>query len=359
VIKPKKNTGRTLSALITYTSAAAGEGQVLNSALQGMQYLPKAVLIHCCVLVALLGWLLILRRYRHDKRAACLFLVSTAALGPIGYLGAVLSILVWRLAAHTSAERLDAYYSSLFGAKEDAAQELYKNLTFGREKPGQYVSTTAVIDVLRWGTIEEKYKALAGLAKNFRPEFAASLRFALASNEPTVRIQAATMVAKIEKEFTQRLLQLRDEVQRDPTNSATCLELAHHLDRYAHTGMLDGQREQEVRQQAAALFANFLRANGDSKDARLALGRLLTRLGEHQGAIACLAPLLDDARALSWYCQSLYGLGRFDEIRELAYRHDPRTSIPAYEDRVAGVRQLWSGSVRRAPALASPTPRTS
>ena len=354
--KPTHRISRTLSGLLVYCSAAAGEAQALDRLLHGSEHLLAAILIHCCVLSALLGWLLILRRYKRDKRAAALFFTLTAVLGPIGYLGACVSIMAWKIATSSSLETLDEYYASLFGEKTDAVQDLYKNLIFGREKPGQCVSTRALIDVLRWGTLEEKYKVLAGLAKNFRPEFAPSLRFALASTEPTVRIQAASMVAKIEKSFTQRWLSLREQAQKDPTNSALCLELARHLDCYAHTGMLDRRREQEVRQQAAELFHEFLAANDDNKEARLALGRLLTRIGEYRDAIACLAPLLDDARALSWYCQSLYGLGRFDEIRELAHRHDDPTNVPALEDRVAGVQQLWSG-LRRTPFLAITPPQ--
>lgn len=351
--QPAKKLDWTMSWSLVYACAAAGEGQVLYLALQGIDLLPEAIFMHCAVTVALTCWLLVLRKQEHDKRAASLILVSTAALGPVGYAGASVSILAWRLTAKTSARKLDAYYSSLFNNTESAAQELYKNLSCGRERPGQYISAATIIDVLRWGTIEEKYKALGNLARSFRPELAASLRFALTSPEPTVRIQAASMVAKIEKQYTQRWMDLNDRVRRDPENAELRLELAQHLDNYAHTGMLDQQREQEVRQQAAELFRHVINAHADARDARLALGRLLTRLGEHESALVCLAPLLDDPRAVSWYCQSLYGLGRFDEIRELANRNDCDIRVSPQADRVAGMRQLWSG-ISQFPALASP-----
>jgi thioredoxin-like negative regulator of GroEL len=340
-----RNTWRISGGALIYTTAAAGEAQVLHSLLAEQPRLLAALLVHAGVVAALSAWLHLAYRRQWDKRIAAMYLVSIACLGPIGFLGATLSSLVWLVTRRSSASKLSEYYAAqarLVG--HDPAEELYKNLTMGREKPGVYTSMAPVIDALRWGTVEEKYRALAGLARRFRTEFTPALRFALASDEPTVRIQAASMVAKIEKEFTQQWLDLRDRLARCPNDAAVRLQLAQHLDRFAHTGMLDAQRETEVRQQSAQLFREYLQVHPDSAEARVALGRLLTRLGDFRAAVDCLASMSDDRVAQSWYCQALYGLGRFDELRDIA-EGVAQPGASGLRDCTASPNRLWSGSV--------------
>lgn len=335
-----------------YITAAFLQWQVSVLAFDPTVPIWKPVSLHVACVALLAGWVWILRKYRMDGQGALLLLVSTAALGPIGFVGAVFSLALRQVSGRISARKLDEYYAWMAGeTKVDAAAELYKDLTLGREQPGRDMANATIIDLLRWGTLDEKYKMIAALGRNFRPELVPALRFALASEDPTIRIQAAALVAKVEKDFTQRWLALRSEIENDPTQPERYFALARHLDEYAYAGIVDSLRERDIREQATELFRAYLTLNDTNKDARLFLGRLLTRLGEHAEALACLEPFLDDERALAWYYQSLYGLGRFDQLRELLQERGSRGDGPQTK-KITGAKQLWTRGV--APRLLSP-----
>ena len=333
-------------AIALYAAAALAEAHVLLLLLDPAAPAWQPIISHACAIVLLAGWLSLLRFYGMQSRAAALFFVSTAALGPIGYLGAVFAMFICRVSRRISTRKLDQYYAWLAGdAQSDVVAELYKNLVLGRERPGRHLANVKIIDVLRWGTLDEKHKMVATLGRSFRPELAPSLRFALTSTDATIRIQAATLVAKIENDFTQRWLALPGGTEKRPTEPEHYLALAKHLDEHAHTGMLDDLRERAIRKEASELFRAYLAVNDGDEEARISLGRLLTRLGEYGDALTCLEPLVDDERALSWYCQSLYGLERFDQLRRLLQQpSELRPGLPP-AGKFTGVQQLWSGAM--------------
>jgi hypothetical protein len=335
-----------LTAFPLYIAAGYAEIRVLLLLLDPAVPAWQPAVAHACGVALLMGWWWMLRRHKLDGPMAALTLVSTAILGPLGYFGAAFSAISRQIFGGACSRQLDDFFLWLSGeVKPDAAAELYRDLILGREQPGRQMINTTIVDLLRWGTPDEKYKMMATLARSFRPELAPALRFALTSSDPTIRIQAAALVAKIEKQFTQRWVALRSQVNDNPHEPERYFALARHLDEYAYTGILDPLRERGIRVEAAGFFRTYLATENGDRDARLFLGRLLTRLGEYSDAVSCLEPVLDDERARSWYCQSLYGLGHFDRLRQLLQGKSSSSADDLAATKITGAQHLWSNAL--------------
>nr|WP_246513141.1 tetratricopeptide repeat protein [Azospirillum picis] len=195
------------------------------------------------------------------------------------------------------------------------------------------------------GTPPQKQAVIALVARHFRPAFTPALKAGLADADPSVRVQAATATARVEHEFNERWLSLDAAAQSGHDDPEALAALARHLDDYAFCGLLDTNREAEIREKALDGYRRALDLSPDEDGLRLDLGRLLLRCGLPSEAAERLEPLVDstgDARVLFWYAESLFRLGRFAELRALQSRRPEllgdETALP---DTLRDVFALW------------------
>lgn len=306
---------------------------------------------HVVVVAALAVWTLRRRRRRVDERFAGLLAIGTAFLGPSGPLCVGLSA-----AAHAVFRRYATgfhdWYLSLFPESEsDPAQELYELIVTGRERAGA-AAVDSFTDVMTVGSPQQKQAVIALVSRHFRPSFTPALKLGLADSDPSVRVQAATATARVEHEFNERWQKLERAADGAPDSAAARYALARHLDDYAFCGLLDANREQELRRKALEHYRAALgMASAEApveEGLRNDLGRLLLRVGLVAEAAETLAPAAarsGDRRLLAWYAESLFRLRRFDELRALCRARGGDFADPAaIFDSLGDVVALWTGA---------------
>ncbi|HEY0835296.1 MAG TPA: hypothetical protein VGE72_15440 [Azospirillum sp.] len=304
-----------------------------------------AALGHFALAVLLWGWVWWRVRRDRDARLAGLLAVTTPFLGPLGP-ACTLATAVMHAVFSRYAMGFQEWYLSLFPESQvEPAQELYELIVSGREQ-ASVAAAESFTDVMTVGLPPQKQAVIALVARHFRPAFTPALKLGLADADPSVRVQAATATARVEHEFNERWQRLDAAAQSNPDDAESRFALARHLDEYAFCGLLDANREQEVRERALEGYRGCLDLAPDDDDIRHDLGRLLLRLGLVAEAADALAPLAGrtaDRRILFWYAESLFRLHRFDDLRALCrLRADhlgPGADLP---DSLRDVLGLWS-----------------
>lgn len=290
------------------------------------------------------AWLARGAREPHRARALWLLAIGFGGLGAIGAAGTALGV-VLGVYFDRRATPVDEWRRTLFPEAVADKDEALWALVGARQ--GDHRSTVApFVDVLEHGSLAQKQAVVALVARHFRPAFAPALRLALRDPQNAVRVQAATAVSLIEAAATSRALDLQRQRGEHPDDPELLLELAHHEDQYAFTGLLDTVREQESRARAIAAFRAYLTARPGDLTAWYRLGRLFARLGEHEHALACLREVLDrggTVEARLWIMECLFHLRRFDELRALARASEAlmAAELPSLPVETGQVLRLW------------------
>ncbi len=310
----------------------------------------KAVLLHVLLVALLYFWQQKLFRCPGGvkRRTANLFLVATAAFGPVGVVGTLLTIVLhaWYRRTTTSFEE---WYRGLFPKDEpDEISELADFLEAHGRLKGPAIPDS-FRDILANGTLQQKRDAIVLMSKHFRPEFAPALRSALVDPDNSIRVMAASAITRIENRFLEAAIQVDKAVAESPDNVDLLLRQARLYDDHAFTGLLEEDREEANREKAKQIYRQVLRLQPDNYQATYALGRLLIRAGEVSEAADLLQGALrfrkEEPQLLLWYAECLYKLGRYGELRKLLqenwsiFAKGPAKRQP----RVADAVRLWSG----------------
>lgn len=339
--------------LLVAPAAGLLDAAVAAFALSGLPYaLPIGAALHLalCGLVGL--WVRGLARCGRDLRLAGLLLVTMVPLGPVGAVCTVAAAALLVLFGRYATGFQDWYLSLFPDSETGPARELYELIVTGREN-AHLAASDSFTDVMWIGSPQQKQAVIALVARHFRPAFTPALKAGLADADPSVRVQAATATARVEHEFNERWLAL-DHAARDRAEDPDALAaLARHLDDYAFCGLLDANREAEIREKALEGYRRSLELAPDDDCIRLDLGRLLLRCGLAAEAAARLEPLVDrtpDRRILYWYAESLFRLGRFAELRALPGRRPDLLGDEAVlPDTLRDVFALWRDDPPSAP----------
>ena len=323
--------------------ALAAELGLVVLALDGL--ILAAVAGHLGLGVLLGLWLAWRHRRGLDLRLPGLLAVTTLFLGPMGPACTLATAALYAVFSRY-AMGFQEWYLSLFPESQvEPAQELYELIVTGREQ-AHLAAAESFTDVMQVGTPAQKQAVIALVARHFRPAFTPALKQGLADADPSVRVQAATAAARVEHEFNERWQKLDTAAAVKAQDVATRFALARHLDDYAFCGLLDTNRELEVRQKALDGYRRCVALAPDDAEVRLDFGRLLLRLGHVDEAAAALEPLVDgstDRRLPVWYAECLFRLGRYRDLRALCVRRadvfGPGADLP---DTLRDVIALWT-----------------
>ncbi|WP_377807662.1 hypothetical protein ABNQ38_12285 [Azospirillum sp. A29] len=348
------------AAELAAVALAAGllDAAALAPGLTGVPFaVPLAAALHLllCALVGL--WVRSRARRGRDLRLAGLLLVTIVPLGPLGAACTLMTAALLALFSRYATGFQDWYLSLFPDSETGPAQELYELIVTGREN-AHLVAGDSFTDVMSVGSPQQKQAVIALVARHFRPAFTPALKAGLADADPSVRVQAATATARVEHEFNERWLALDHAARSHPDDAASLAGLARHLDDYAFCGLLDSNREAEIRDKALDGYRHSLDLAPGDDGIRHDLGRLLLRCGLAAEAAERLEPMIDrtpDRRILFWYAESLFRLGRFADLRALpARRPDLLGDGAELPDTLRDVFALWRDDVWRddAPAAA-------
>ena len=325
--------------------AGAAEIVILVAGLRGAAPLQLLLGVHAAIGLAMVLAIALLRRRDGANPAFLLFAACTAALGPLGVMGAAMTLALRTIFAR-HAVPFEEWYASLFPKfATPRTKQLYdRTVRGGAPEPRPLVASFA--DVMALGTVQQKQSVVVMIADNFRPAFAPALRRALNDSEPAIRVQAATAFARIENKFLQRAMALEHRRAAHPDDPEVLLALAQHHEEYADCGLLDIDRAQAERMTSLALYVQVQEARAGNARTIEAMGRLLLRMGQLEAALSCLerAATRPDVSsiALAAYFECLLRLRHFGHLRAASRAYSNRGDATLLRSTVGEALRLWS-----------------
>jgi hypothetical protein len=333
-------------ALVLSFGAAVAEMLLLAAGLLALAPVSSLLMAHLAITSLLLLAAVALWQGGGRSPLFLLFVVTTATMGPLGSLGSALcAALHWPLSRR--ATPFEAWYASLFPQSEASrTSDLYKRIALRGGGPEISSSAAPFADVMALGTVRQKQGVLTIIGDEFRPSFAPALLNALNDAEASIRVQAATAMARVEGRLLERGMALEERHLADPSSAETLLALARHHDDYANNGIIDTARAQAERWQALEFYGRVAELRPDTPGVGLATGRLLLRLGEPEQAFEYLRAAAADAsatpEALAWYLECLFRLRRTDLLRDNARRHADRIASAMLPSEIREATLLWA-----------------
>lgn len=272
-------------------------------------------------LVAALAAAVLRWRPRFSRAPGVILLgVLMVFLGPLGTAIAFLAALVATVVPAAEVE-LEGAGRSEMRAGGDGAES------------GQEVEPQSLADVFRQGTLAQRRQAVALIGANFRPEFAAALRMALADENNAIRVQAGMVMQQLEDQFDRRQAELEahteDELARHGFDGGEAwLRLARMHDEQAYTGLLDDKRASRAHAEALRAYRHHLQHRPDDLEVISAIGRLLIRAGQHRVVADWLQEQIAAGRVndsiLMWCAEGLYRQGRYAALQKIIAEHGGR-----------------------------------
>ncbi len=329
----------------TTAAAAALECAIAYAWLAGKLTASLALVAHAAVSIFMVLWTALAPDARKDLRLPLLTAISIAALGPLGAVGSLLTLLLARRYIRRALP-FDEWYRSLLPDTAEAENSRILSQAAAREG-AEAEALASFADVLSFGSLSQKQDLIALIGRHFQPAFGAVLKRALSDDHSAIRVQAATAMSRIENSLLERTIELTNQVRANPHDAAALRALAQHYDQSLFCGILDARREEELIEDALAVYRECLAHEPDDLATRLAAGRLLLRSKRFQEAAEAFAPSAHPGsaspQAALWRMESLFQLGRFGEIRQLAHvwAAQPDTSAGYPVEATEAVR-LWA-----------------
>ncbi len=284
-----------------------------------------AVIMHVMALVAVMACAYWSRREGGDFRLWAFLALMVIVAGPAGALSGFLAGGFYAFQARASVAFAE-WFAAMF--PEERAREsgkLYERIVFGLDDMPEVRDVEPFRDVMRYGSFQQKQDVLVKISRYFRPEFAPVLLQALRDKDTAIRVQAAGAIADIEREYLQRTIELERQVAKHQ-NIEMMLKFAALCNEYAHSGILDAEREQQSREKAITNYRRCLRLRADDIATRCALGMLYLRNNESIRAAKELERCLDKKSAhfvpaLQGYMEALFRMGDLAKLRAVAKRY--------------------------------------
>jgi hypothetical protein len=290
----------------------------------------------------------LLRSSWGDDRRIGLLAITTAALGPLGPAGVLLTMALERVHARSAAS-VEQWHAMLFPPlMADTKGDLWRRIGKRASDRPADPRVTPFQDVLAFGSVQQRQAVVAIIAQQFRPAFAPALKAALRDEHNVIRVQAATVIARLEQEFLEKTFELEAAVQQSPGDPETILALASHSDEQAFAGLFDATREEQCRARAADGYERYLELRPDDQSVDLRLARLQLRRGLLDQAEPRLKRLADagHASARLWLMEVLFAQRRYRDMRAVAGRFGAASDEVPLE--AAGAIGLWADAEVRA-----------
>lgn len=241
----------------------------------------------------------------------------------------------------------DLFDAMLPDTEQGESAKLYERIAFGLDNVGG-TGVQPLQDILGSGGMLEKQAAIVKITRWFRPQFAPLLRMASLDADASVRVQAATAIAKLERDYMLRYLTLEQEMKQG-ASTAQRRDMAGLCYDFALSGIADEEMYRQLSARAIALYEELLAEGDDTPELRPHLARLHLENDHPRQTASLLTPLLEDdsmdLEEARLYMEALYEMKQYDSLRDLAKRADFSrhvvTGTPEAED-IEQMLRLWA-----------------
>ena len=146
---------------------------------------------------------------------------------------------------------------------------------------------TPLTDALAKGGQKEKLDALNVIGRRFEPSLAHALRLATRDSDPSVRVLASTVIAKLQTKTTERLAAMRKAAAMSD-GPEPWLALGEAELEYSASGLVTSSQAQDETSRALMCIEKALNVAPGNEPTRLRLAELLIETGQFQKALHVL-----------------------------------------------------------------------
>ena len=291
--------GLVAAAPLLLAGIAIAEGVAIAARLgTGPHVVVELALIHVLALATVAVLCILARSSGADTTHLLLALIAGAAIGPVGILGAAALGLGSRRPAGPSPLIQQWYDRIALSITVPDEERLCEDVSVGRALDLGAPLPASFPAAMSAGTLADRQTILGHIARNFHPAYLETLKIALASPEPVIRVQAAAVAAHVAPRVRRLFEDRAGAAARGATDPLVALALLDDLEALLGSGLLD----EAERQRGAALAARL----GDTVLAGLERGPLVLPFATDVAHAAALDTRLE---------RLLIGRGRFCELR--------------------------------------------
>ncbi len=177
---------------------------------------------------------------RRWRQCLCVSASGFAIAGPLGLLMVLPVLLMRARPADAVFDDLDRHFESGPRSRtRDRIDDLCLQLRESRIDPAATDPVLPLVDIVAAGRQCDKLGALRIISANFEPDFAPTLHLAAVSPDAAVKVMAATVLAKLKKSKTDRMLALEERFEAAGQPPELRLNIAAALVDIARSGLLD------------------------------------------------------------------------------------------------------------------------
>ena len=262
----------------------------------------------CAILfIAAFAW-----SFNPTARSICLQVgIWTAIGGPFGVLLAWTLVLFGRPKLRDQ-EAFGDWVDRQMEVSVDSDYDTWRALTLDDRLRIEGASETqALCDILDGDDQRAKLKALSVIHRRFDAAMIAPLRTALHDTDAAVRVMAASVLAKLQKEYGDQVVELQKEADARPEDAVQWILLAHMHLAYVRSGLLSTERLKDERDKARAALLRAIELRPAEDQARLELGTLMIEMAMYREAFELLGQKYADE----------FTLARATNLRAEAHTH--------------------------------------
>lgn len=171
--------------------------------------------------------------------------------------------------------------------------------------------TQPLCDILDGDDQRAKLKALSVIHRRFDSAMIAPLRTALHDTDAAVRVMAASVLAKLQKEYGDQVVELQKEAEERPGDPVQWILLSHMHLAYVRSGLLSAERLRDEREKAREALRRAIALEPQEDQARLELGNLMIEMAMYREAFELLGQKYGDE----------FTLARASNLRAEAHSH--------------------------------------
>ncbi len=325
---------------------AVGDGWLWFGALPRGMSVSSVLLWHLCLLAISYSAVLWFRHRGWDLRFISVMAITGTLMGPFGFALAVLAALSYGLFAGVQLDAATLLKELMPEIDEHAIAETAHRLSSGLDRVDLDTAPTPFLDIMAFGSMEQKRSVISLALRYFSPEFTSVLHAGLHDKINGIRVLSATAMVAVEKRYYERFLQLQHEVRRYPDDLGVLLAYANHCADFALSDILGEERAATMRHHAIDAYELLMQGNEASLDIACQLARLYLVDDKAEASLKVLEPYItrNSHHLVSLYCQGLFQLHRYDDLRAFA-----RNSLSSVQDtsiahdEVSRTLMLWTG----------------
>ncbi|MGD9805660.1 MAG: hypothetical protein AB7E81_16160 [Hyphomicrobiaceae bacterium] len=200
--------------------------------------------LHIGILALTAGIIARAQQQGEDVTFLIIGLFGGAVVGPFGFLGA--AALSWRPVRLDSSSPLVAqwYERIALSTSVPPEEQLYENVEVGRTLDLTGPLPESFPAAMITGSLVKRQAILGQIARHFDLAYLPTLKIALASPEPTIRVQAAAVASHIGLRMRRALHDCINAASRAPSDPLEALALLDDLVSLLDSGLLDATERQ-------------------------------------------------------------------------------------------------------------------